>query len=58
MHCGGASGMLPRDYYNADRDLHLQQSHVQEMLFEQWEKHIGAIENQDKSFILLKIGEL
>lgn len=43
MHCGGASGMLPRDYYNADRDLHLQQSHVQEMLFEQWENMVHSV---------------
>lgn len=40
MHCGGSSGMLPRDYYNADRDMHLQQSRVQEFLYEQWENMV------------------
>jgi len=36
MHCGGMSGVLPSNYYHADRDLHLTQSRVQEFLFDAW----------------------
>lgn len=36
MHCGGMSGVLPTNYYHADRDLHLTQSRVQEFLFDAW----------------------
>lgn len=47
MHCGGASGVLPRDYYNADRDLHLQQSRVQEFLYDAWCQMIQMVGHVD-----------
>jgi len=47
LHCGGSSGMLPRNYYNAERDLHLTTNKVQEFLFEQWENMVLTVGEVD-----------
>jgi len=39
--------MLPRNYYNAERDLHLTTNKVQEFLFEQWENMVLAVGEVD-----------
>jgi hypothetical protein len=47
LHCGGMSGLLPPNYYNADRDLYLKQSRVQEFVFEYYRvmcKEIGRVD--------------
>jgi hypothetical protein len=46
-HCGGRRGMLPPNYYYPDRDLHLEQSRVQEFTYERWHimcKTIGHVD--------------
>lgn len=46
-HCGAVSGLLPPNYYNKDRDIHLQQTRVQEFLWDFWKAMCSEVGHVD-----------